>query len=373
MMKKKILIYNDCRQWGGHELMTIEIANTLADVFDVYFCYFNDKFESHLLPGVKKIKIPVRSRLSYGGLGSFDFKDVRFLVGLFKDISPSFIVVSQGVIELGLKALWAAKIARIKVVSYIPLCFPFSLMNSPLARIRDIFGSLYYKTFDAFITISEEQLRYLREKAHYQETYILENPMTITPGMYRPLRRAAPRIPKIGIIGRINFLHKGQDLAIQTARCLRARKKKINFDVVGDGEDKTKLERLIREHNLEDSFVIKKWSEDKKRIYSDLDSLLITSHFEGVPLVLLESIAFNKPVFAPLKGVFQEYLPRDFLYSSSDELTEKLSNFGNYWELWRKQGKGIFKGMARKHGRRNYRKNLISIMGNLDPVGDSGK
>jgi glycosyltransferase involved in cell wall biosynthesis len=373
MTKKKILIYNDCRQWGGHELMTIEMANALTGIFDVYFCYFNDKFEKHLLPGVKKIKIPVRSRLSYGGMGSFDFKDVRFLVDLFKDISPSFIVVSQGVIELGLKALWAAKIAGIRVVSYIPLCFPFSLMNAPWAGIRDVFGSLYYKIFDAFITISEEQLSYLRQKASHQETYILENPMTITSGMHRPLRKTAPQIPTIGIIGRINFLHKGQDRVIQTARCLRARGKKVNFDVVGDGEDKTKLERLIQENSLENSFVIKKWSENKKRIYSNLDGLLITSHFEGVPLVLLESIAFNKPVFAPLKGVFPEYLPRDFLYSSSDELTEKLAKFGNYWALWRKQGKRIFKDMARKHDRRNYRKNLISIMGSLDPAGVSGK
>jgi glycosyltransferase involved in cell wall biosynthesis len=373
MMKKKILIYNDCRQWGGHELMTVEMANELAGVFDVTFCYFNDKFEEYLSPEVRKIKIPVRSRLSYGGLGSFNVKDVRFLVRLFKEISPAFIVVSQGVIELGLKALWAAKIARIKVVSYIPLCFPFALMNSPFAPIRDIFGSIYYKIFDGFVTISGEQLSYLRQKAPHHASYVLENPITISSGAYRPLRKTAPQIPKIGIIGRINFLHKGQDRAIQTARYLRASGKKIHFDVVGDGEDKTKLEQLIRENSLEKSFVIKKWSENKKRIYSSLDGLLITSHFEGVPLVLLESIAFNKPVFAPSQGVFPEYLPRDFLYSNSDELTEKLSKFGSYWTLWRKQGKRIFKGMVRKHDRRHYRKNLISIMGKLDTAGVAGK
>jgi glycosyltransferase involved in cell wall biosynthesis len=369
MSKKKILIYNDCRQWGGHELMTVEMANSLTDDFVVYFCYFNEKFESHLNEEIKKIRIPVRSRLSYGGLGSFDFKDVRFLVGLFRDISPSFIVVSQGVIELGLKALWAAKIAKIKVVSYIPLCFPFALMNSPLARFRDFFNQFYYKLFDAFITISREQSRYLGRTAPRLKTYILENPMTVLPGMYRPLSETAPRTPKIGIIGRISFLHKGQDRAIEAAKSLRKRGKKIDFDVVGDGQDKEKLEALIRENGLEDSFVIKKWDEDKKRIYSGMDALLITSHFEGVPLVLLEGIAFNKPVFAPPKGVFSEYLPPEFLYSDTAELAEKLSRFDHYWGVWRKQGKGIFRNMVRKHSRRQYRKNLIHIAGSLAPAG----
>jgi glycosyltransferase involved in cell wall biosynthesis len=345
------------------------MANSLTNDFVVYFCYFNEKFEGHLNEEIKKIKIPVRSRLSYGGLGSFDFKDVRFLVGLFKEVSPSFIVVSQGVIELGLKALWAAKIARIKVVSYIPLCFPFSLMNSPWAPIRDFFGNFYYKKFDAFITISREQSGYLGQTAPRQKTYILENPMTVLPGMYRPLAQRAPRIPKIGIIGRISFLHKGQDRAIEAARGLRDLGKKVRFEIVGDGQDKDKLEDLIRENGLEDSFVIKKWDENKKRIYSGLDALLITSHFEGVPLVLLEGIAFNKPVFAPPNGVFSEYLPKDFLYVDPAELTEKLSRFDHYWELWRKQKKTIFNGMVRKHSRRTYRKNLISIAGSLAPAG----
>jgi glycosyltransferase involved in cell wall biosynthesis len=191
--------------------------------------------------------------------------------------------------------------------------------------------------------------------------------------MYRTLRKAAPRIPKVGIIGRINFLHKGQDRAIETACGLRERGKKIHFDILGEGQDKDKLEKLIWENGLEDSFVIKKWDEDKKRVYSGLDGLLITSHFEGVPLVLLEGIAFNKPIFAPSKGVFPEYLPKDFLYSDLAELTEKLSKFAHYWELWRKQGKQIFNGMTRKHGRRHYRKNLISIIGSLTPAGIPGK
>lgn len=369
MGKKKILIYNDCRQWGGHELMTVEIANALAGDFDVSFCYFNEKFERYLQAGVKRIKIPIRSRLSYGGLGSFDWKDVRFLVRLFKEISPSLIVVSQGVIELGLKALWAAKIARIKVVSYIPLCFPFSLMNAPFAGIRDLFGRFYYRFFDAFITISREQLDYLRQASRNRESYILENPMSITPGLYRSLPPKVPRVPQIGIIGRISFLHKGQDRVIETARDLRERGQKAHFKIVGDGQDQDKLEGLIRENGLEDSVVIQKWDEDKKRIYAGLDALLITSHFEGVPLVLLEGIAYNKPVFAPSKGVFAEYLPRDFLYTDSAELTGKLSRFGRYWELWRKQGKRIFNDMARKHDRRNYRRHLISIMGSLESMG----
>jgi len=366
MSKNKIIIYSDCNQWGGHELMTAEMANSLARDYDVIFCYFNDKFESAIGKNIRKIKIPIRSRLSYCGLGSFDVMDIRYLVGLFKEIAPSFIIVSQGVIEIGLKALWAAKIAKIRAVSYIPLCFPFSLMNSPFAGIRDLFGQMYFRLFDAFITISNEQRYYLNRTIKNKKIYVLENPISESMGRFRPLPKKPPEKPKVGIVGRISFSHKGQDQAIEVAQNTRKNGKDITFLIIGDGEDKAKLVKMIKDNGLEKSFIIKKWEENKKRIYSGLDCVLITSHFEGVPLVLLESIAFNKLIFAPCEGVYPRYLPKEFLYSDLENLSDKLVNFNHYWELWGSQGKGIRCAMLKKNEKNRFHKCLLKIVNKLN-------
>jgi glycosyltransferase involved in cell wall biosynthesis len=184
--------------------------------------------------------------------------------------------------------------------------------------------------------------------------------------MHRPFPSNPPNIPKVGIIGRISFSHKGQDRAIEAANFLRQRGKNIDFVIVGDGQDKIKLETLIEKNDLMDSFVIKKWEENKNRIYSGLDCVLITSHFEGVPLVLLEGISFNRLTFAPSQGVFSEYLPKDFLYSDPTELLHKLIKFDHYWKIWRKKEKKIFRDMARRNGNKNYHRNLLSIIKKLD-------
>lgn len=356
-----IIVYNDCKVFGGHEMMTLKLVNNLCELFDVNFVYYNTRFKNELSPNVKSIVIPIRSRFSYGGLGSFYLPDIIQLVKVFKNVNPKLIIISQGVIELGLKALWASKYLNIKAISYIPQCESFHNMKAPFGAIRDILNDGYFKLFDGIITISREQKRLIEAK-HYDSSkiFILHNYIEFRKFNFS-LNKSTREI-RIGIIGRISFKDKAQFRAIKIAKISVQDRFPLKFIIVGDGPDRVNLQKLIVHNDLESTFSILGWQENIEKIYSNLDLVLITSIFEGVPLVLLEAIILDKIVLAPNFGVFKEYLPDIFLYETEEEAFEKIKNLSRNLHEFSKKLVPIKELIMTIHSKSNFQSQLINII-----------
>lgn len=63
------------------------------------------------------------------------------------------------------------------------------------------------------------------------------------------------------------------------------------------------------------------------QLYSQLDLLLVTGYVEGGPLPVLEAMSTGVRMLAPHVGFADDFLTEDSLYSSMDELMEKLTQF----------------------------------------------
>lgn len=363
----KIAIYSDSIVFGGHEIMAEEIANALSKRHDVYFLFFDKELGEKLSESVHKIGIPIRTRYPYGGLNSLNIRDIFYLRRIFSEIKPELSIISQGLIELGLKGMWASRLARIKTVSYIPQCLSYREMKAPLGGIRDLFNQIYYNLFDGFITVSEEQKhlieRYLKAK---KSIFILNNFVTLDSPQENGLEDAPQEgMLRIGLIGRITFADKGHDRAVDIAGILKKRLLNFKFVIVGEGKDKGRLLRLIKKNGLGDFFIFKGWVADKKAVYSDIDVVLSTSNFEGVPLVLLECIAFKKMIIAPDKGMFKECLDAEFLYRSHEEVADKLSNIEPLKRRFEGKIAETRERILKKYNRLNFESTLYSIIDNL--------
>ena len=70
------------------------------------------------------------------------------------------------------------------------------------------------------------------------------------------------------------------------------------FVLVGDGELRPKIEKLIAKLNLKNRVVLTGWRRDIPRIIHIFDVLVLTSLWEGLPRVFLEAWASGKPVVA---------------------------------------------------------------------------
>ncbi|MEA1896790.1 MAG: glycosyltransferase family 4 protein [Bacteroidota bacterium] len=74
------------------------------------------------------------------------------------------------------------------------------------------------------------------------------------------------------------------------------------FHLAGEGPERAKLQALIQQYNLNETFVLKGHIEDVQTFYRSLDLYLNTSVHEGLPMSILEAIACGLPIVAPDVG-----------------------------------------------------------------------
>lgn len=92
----------------------------------------------------------------------------------------------------------------------------------------------------------------------------------------------------IGTIGRLNT-QKNQVFSIRLMEEIKilGLEKKFQMIIVGDGEDKKKLESYSRKVGVDVLFISSK--EDVEKVYSGMDIMIMPSLFEGLPLTLIEA------------------------------------------------------------------------------------
>lgn len=82
----------------------------------------------------------------------------------------------------------------------------------------------------------------------------------------------------------------------------------VRFVLVGDGELRPRVEALIARYGIQDRVHLAGWRRDVPAIMHVLDTFLLTSHWEGLPRVLLEARAVGVPVVATNVGGADEVI-----------------------------------------------------------------
>lgn len=104
---------------------------------------------------------------------------------------------------------------------------------------------------------------------------------------------------KIISVGRLVDV-KGFDRLIKIA-AIAFKDEKIKdweWHIYGDGPEKEKLEKMIRKYNLEKKVILKGNVENIYEIYKEYSFYVMTSYFEGLPMVLLEAKANSLPIIS---------------------------------------------------------------------------
>ncbi len=109
----------------------------------------------------------------------------------------------------------------------------------------------------------------------------------------------------IGSAGRF-FPIKDYSFFIEIARLIRDNTDQIRFKLAGDGPDMEKLQQKVRLYNLKDCFEFVGHIDDMDYFYQGLDLYINTSIHEGIPMSILEAMAYKLPIIAPNVGGFNE-------------------------------------------------------------------
>ena len=120
-------------------------------------------------------------------------------------------------------------------------------------------------------------------------------------------KRENEEIFVIGSAGRLCPV-KDYSFMIHVAKAIKEETKHIQFHLAGEGPERSKLQALIQEYNLNETFVLKGHLEDMLPFYRSLDIYLNTSVHEGIPMSILEAMAHGLPIVAPNVGGISEII-----------------------------------------------------------------
>ena len=70
------------------------------------------------------------------------------------------------------------------------------------------------------------------------------------------------------------------------------------LDIIGEGEDKARLQSLINYEKLNRSVRLMPAISDIENVYLGASVVAMSSHYEGLPMVLLEAQSFGLPIVA---------------------------------------------------------------------------
>ncbi|MBD8004257.1 glycosyltransferase [Bacillus norwichensis] len=119
--------------------------------------------------------------------------------------------------------------------------------------------------------------------------------------------------------------HKGLDLAIETLEILLKKGFKIKWYVLGDGNYRKEIEKLVKIKGLQKNFVLLGFHVNTAAFIQECDILVHPSKFEGKSNVIDEAKYLLKPIVATNFNTVNEQLSHEWTGLISDMDPESLS------------------------------------------------
>lgn len=135
------------------------------------------------------------------------------------------------------------------------------------------------------------------------KTLLIPNPLTITPFLNK-----FPSSKRFLAVGRLVPLTKGFDILINAFAEFSTINREWTLDIVGEGPEEPMLKSLIIKHQLQNRISIHPFTIDIEKYYSQADVFILSSRWEGFPLVLLEAMIHRLPIIASRIPITEELI-----------------------------------------------------------------
>lgn len=158
-------------------------------------------------------------------------------------------------------------------------------------RLADIWRSKQdekiVQRFDKFVVLTEEDKGYW---GNLPNITVIPNARTFIPQQVTDWNHK-----KVIAIGRYNY-QKGFERLIEIWRRVVDDFPEWRLEIVGDGEERDKLQSLIETYELNNSITLVRSHNEIDKNYLSASIYVLTSRYEGLPMVLLEAQAFGLPI-----------------------------------------------------------------------------
>lgn len=162
------------------------------------------------------------------------------------------------------------------------------------------FNRPYYDKADVIVPVSERLNDILSASDYVPKEklfpiYDIVNPALIRNMAQEPTTTLLNDGLKIVTVGRMVHL-KGFDMAVEAARILRDKGIAFTWYLIGDGEERTNIERLIDKYNLSKNVILLGELANPYPYMKACDIYVQTSRYEGFGLTIAEAKILHKPI-----------------------------------------------------------------------------
>lgn len=350
----KILFYCDTVfGYGGVERVLSVIAKAMAKDNDVTilstdiradikmygYCETNIKFEYITYPYIKGLEHICYKGYSYlykkilpkCGITSEGYSKSFFLPTYKKDLTNKINSGRYDVV-IGVHAYLSLHLASIrkqlnakKVIGWMHNSYEalFTKENPYLPKLKHFF-SHEMKKIDNIVVLSKADAKMFQKELGLKCDCIY-NPLTL-----EPQGRASFENKRFIGVGRFAYKHKGFDILLKAfAQYCKRHDDGWTLELVGEGPEQQMYEEIIKENNIGDRVVISPFTNNIQKHYSGASVYVLSSRWEGQPLVLLEAMSHGLPIIASDIPVAKELLENKgtglfFKNEDIDDLARKL-------------------------------------------------
>lgn len=134
-------------------------------------------------------------------------------------------------------------------------------------------------------------------------------------------------------VGRHDELQKKLTRIIEAAKMLK--KDKVNFKIlfIGDGKDTASYKKMVKEYELQEQIEFLGAKKNPYPYMKMADAVLLSSDYEGYPVVFLEAITLNKPIITTnISDAMDDIQNRygQVVEKNANDLYRAMKNFVQY-------------------------------------------
>lgn len=302
MTKKKIAVYCDSMNNGGTEKATLDLVNNLPkEKYDITVIQLGPggKYQKELAPHIKNKEIlPFNSTKQW----RLYWWSRRFYEKLPISLVHRLVLGNKYDVEIGCgygyPTRLVAKAKKAKSISWIHM--DVSMDKNYVPSLSKEEGKEYFKGIDEFVCVSKDCAKKFNEKFGFNDkTTVCYNIIDA-----KKIRKKSLEVTEIQMdkkfcnfvsIGRLTW-QKGFDILIEAIAPLIKKNNNIRLYILGDGEEKGKLQGAISKNGLDDNIFLLGHIANPYPVMKQADAYICSSRHESFSLTVAESIILELPI-----------------------------------------------------------------------------
>ena len=290
MTKTNIAFFiNDITSSGGTERVTCLISNLLQDTgsFNIIIISLNETHKDIKFPLHGHVHTTRINKKPKNGIYRFPIVCAR-LAHLVRRYNIDVLIDVDGILDL--YSIPVKALTRVKLISWEH----FNYRQNPDVPYRKLSRQLAGFFASAIVTLTEQDKQNYEQNLKYKRAKILTIPNPMTPQRKHEYN---PKSRTIVSAGRLTY-QKGFDMLVDVAAQVLPQHPDWQWLVLGEGEDHDALVEKTDQRGLSAQLRFPGRTDNLSSYLEQASFFVMTSRFEGLPMVLLEAKSYGLPLIS---------------------------------------------------------------------------